>query len=171
MGTERQRLQAFPRPLDRLHQRHPDLDLPVSGTVTANIGTGSVAAGTNAIGDMGVQYRANATGAGTLSNVLCPATPAGQIIKGSAGRLLGFRVLNTNAALRWLKVFNNTSITPGTTAAVTEIALPQNQTVFFQQEGGAGFATGIVIMVTSAAGLTNNSTVTLGDVTGFTVHA
>ncbi len=144
---------------------------PVSGTVTANIGTGSVAAGTNAIGDMGIQYRANATGAGTISNVLCPATPAGQVIKGSAGRLICFRVLNTNAAMRWLKVFNNTSITPGTTAAIAEIALPQNQSIYFALDGGAGFATGIVIMITSAAGLTNNSTVTLGDVTGLTIHA
>ncbi len=144
---------------------------PVSGTVTANIGTGSVAAGTNAIGDMGIQYRANATGAGTLSNVLCPATPVGQVIKGSAGRLICFRVLNTNAAMRWLKIFNNTSITPGTTAAIAEIALPQNQSVYFALDGGAGFATGIVIMITSAAGLTNNSSVTLGDVTGITVHA
>ncbi|MGK3947030.1 hypothetical protein ABK046_52760, partial [Streptomyces caeruleatus] len=61
---------------------------PVSGTITANIGTGSIAAGTNAIGDVGVQYRANATGAASVANVLSPATPAVQTIKASAGRLL-----------------------------------------------------------------------------------
>lgn len=144
---------------------------PVSGTVTANIGTGSIAAGTNAIGDVGIQYRANATGAGTVTNAACPATPAGQSIKGSAGRLLAFRLVNTNAATRWLKIFNATAVTPGTTSALTEVALPQNQPVVFSLEGGMAMGTGIMIMITAGQGLTNNAAVTLGDVTGFTVHA
>lgn len=144
---------------------------PISGTVTANIGTGSLAAGTNAIGDFGIQYRTSTTGAGTVTNANCPATPAGQSIKGSAGRLLAFRLVNTNAATRWLKIFNATAVTPGTTSALTEIALPTNQVVSFNMEGGAAFSTGIMIMITGGQGLTNNTAVTLADVTGFTVHA
>jgi hypothetical protein len=35
----------------------------------------------------------------------------------------------------------------------------------------AGFSTGITIMVTGGQGLTNNTAVTAGDVTGFTLHA
>ena len=144
---------------------------PISGTVTSNIGTGSLAAGTNAIGDVGGQYRANATGAGTITNVNCPATPVGQTIKGSAGRLIAFCLVNTNATTRWLKLFNATAVTPGTTSALTEIALPQNQRVNIHIGNGGAFATGIMVMITGAQGLTNNATVTLGDVTGFTVHA
>lgn len=144
---------------------------PVSGTVTANIGTGSLAAGTNAIGDVGGQYRANATGAGTITNVNCPATPVGQTIKGSAGRLIAFCLVNTNATTRWLKLFNATAVTPGTTSALTEIALPQNQRVNIHIANGGAFATGVMVMITGSQGLTNNATVTLGDVTGFTVHA
>lgn len=144
---------------------------PVSGTVTANIGTGSLAAGTNAIGDVGIQYRANATGAGTVTNINCPATPIGQTIKGSAGRLIALCMTNTNAQPRWLKIFNATAVTPGTTSALTEIALPTNQPVRIEIAGGMGFATGIMIMITAAQGLTNNGAVTLADVTGFTVHA
>lgn len=144
---------------------------PVSGTVTANIGTGSIAAGTNAIGDVGIQYRATTTGAGTLTNILSPATPAGQTIKGSAGRLLGIAVSNTNAAIRYLKIFNATAVTPGTTAAVTEIAIPPSQTITVNFEGGIAFGTGIMIMVTAAQGLTNNGAITGNEVNGFTVHA
>lgn len=140
---------------------------PVSGTVTANIGTGALAAGTNAIGDVGVQYRASTTGAASIANVLSPATPAGQTVKGSAGRLLGLAVSNTNAAVRYLKIFNATAVTPGTTSALTEIAIPPNQTITINFEGGIGFATGIMIMVTAAQGLTNNGAVTGNEVNGF----
>jgi len=144
---------------------------PVSGTVTANIGTGAIAAGTNAIGDMGIQYRANATGAATVTNVLSPATPTGQSIKASAGRLLGFSLVNVNAATRWLKVFNATTVTPGTTSALFEIALPPNQQVFVSLEGGMAFSTGIMAMITGGQGLTNNTAITANEITGFTVHA
>ena len=144
---------------------------PVSGTVTANIGTGSIAAGTNAIGDVGVQYRTSTTGAASIVNVLSPATPAGQSVKGSAGRLLGFAVSNTNAAVRYLKIFNATAVTPGTTSALTEIAIPPNQTITINFEGGIGFATGIMIMVTAAQGLTNNGAITGNEVNGFVAFA
>jgi hypothetical protein len=145
----------------------------VSGTVTANIGTGSVAAGTNAIGDVGTQYRANATGAGSLANILCPATPAAQAVKAGAGRLVALSLTNTNAAARWLKVWNTAagSVTLGTTAAIAEIALPPGQNVYIGLEGGIGFATAITCAITGGAGLTNNTAVTAGDVTGFAVFA
>ncbi len=146
---------------------------PVSGTVTANIGTGSLAAGTNAIGDFGVQYRANATGAASVANVLSPATPAVQTIKAAAGRLLSITLTNTNAAARYLKIWNTASgsITLGTTAALLEIGIPPNQTVQFDMAGGVGFSTAINIAVTAGQGLTNNAAVTLGDVTGIIAFA
>ncbi len=146
---------------------------PVSGTVTANIGTGSLAAGTNAIGDMGVQYRTTATGAASVANVLSPATPAVQTVKAAAGRLVGFTLTNTNAAARYVKVWNTASgsITLGTTAALFEIGIPPNQSVTNEFPGGIGFATAINIAVTGGQGLTNNTAVTLGDVTGIIAFA
>jgi hypothetical protein len=145
----------------------------VSGTVTANIGTGSVAAGTNAIGDVGIQVRANATGAASVINYACPATPAGGSIKGSAGRLLAISLCNTSAGVRWLKVFNATSVTMGTTSAVMDRPIPVNGTLEFSCAAGIGFATGIMFAVTSARGVTDNTTtgVALGDVAGFAVYA
>lgn len=141
---------------------------PAAQSVTASLNASS-----NAVGDVGVQYRATTAGAATLTNINCPATPAAQQIKGAAGRLVGMVVSNTATSARWVKIFNAlaASVTPGTTSALTEFAIAPNQTVEFNMEGGAGFATGITIMITGGQGLTNNTAITLGDVTGFTLHA
>ena len=145
--------------------------LAVSGTVTANIGTGSIAAGTNAIGDVGIQYRASATGAGTATNLNSPATPAVQTIKGSAGRLIGFYISNSNASSRFLKVFNIVTPTLGSSSAVLDIEIPPNRNPqFVSFEGGIGFATAITVAITGARGVTDNTAITLNDCTGFTVH-
>jgi hypothetical protein len=143
----------------------------VSGTLTANIGTGSIGAGTNAIGDFGVQYRANATGAASPTNLNSPATPAVQTIKGSAGRLLGLVLTNTGAATRFVKVFNATAPTLGTTPAILDIAIPPNQCLKVHLEGGIGFATAITCAITGARGVTDNTAITAGDVTGFALAA
>jgi len=143
--------------------------LPISGTVSFT--QPALVAGTAAIGDVGIQYRASATGAGTPTIINSPATPAVQTIKGTAGRLLGVVLNNTNATARFFKVFNATAPTLGTTAAILDIPLPQNQPVVITFEGGIGFATAITCAVTGGRGATNNSVITLDDVTGFTLHA
>lgn len=149
--------------------------LPVAqvGTATVTFTQPALVAATALIGDVGQQYRANASGAATLTNVLCPATPAAQQLKSGAGRLLSIVVTNNNAAARWLKIFNlaSASVTPGTTSATSEIGIAPNTTLTWSLEGGAAFSTGITIMVTGAQGLTNNTAVTAGDVTGMTFHA
>lgn len=132
----------------------------------------SLAPDTDLIGDVGQQYRANATGAGTLVNLNCPATPAVQTIKGSAGRLIGIYLVNTNATIRWLKVFNATAPTLASTAAALRIPLPQNQPVFISFEGGMAFDTAITCAITSSGALNlATGAVTLDDVTGFAVFA
>ncbi len=140
----------------------------VIGAVSANLN-----AGTNAIGDVGVQYRANATGAGTFINVASPATPAGALIKSGAGRLLAVNLCNTSAGVRWVKFFNATSVTPGTTSANFERPIAAGGSLELSFDGGLGFSTGMMIMVTAARGLTDNTAtgLALGDVSGFTVHA
>lgn len=143
-----------------------------SGTVTANIGTGSLAAGTNAIGDVGVAYRATTANAGTVTNLNCPATPAVQTIKGSAGRLIGLYLVNTNATIRYLKIYNIVSPTLASSTATLRIPLPQNQPVYVAFEGGMAFGTAITCAITSTASMTDSTgAVTLDEVTGFSVHA
>jgi hypothetical protein len=133
----------------------------------------SLIASTNLVGDVGIQFRANATGAGTVTNVASPATPAGALIKSGAGRLLAINLCNTSAGVRWVKFFNATAVTPGTTAAQFERPIAIGGSLELSLDGGLGFSTGIMIMVTAARGLTDNTAtgLALGDVSGFTVHA
>lgn len=146
---------------------------PVSGTVTANIGTGALAAGTNAIGDVGVQYRANATGAASFVSVMSPATPAAATVKATAGRLLSYHLQNSGAALRSVKVFNAAAPTLGTTAAAFEIDIPAGGSISLSLEGGLALTTAITYSVTSAKGLTDNTATGLAanDVSGFIAFA
>lgn len=145
----------------------------VAGTVTANQGTmAALPAGTNAIGDVGIQYRASSTGAGTITPLNCPATPAAQSIKGSPGRLLGLYLVNTNVTIRYIKFFNSASPLLASATAAMRIPLPQNQPVFINFEGGMLFGGAISCAITSSASITDSTgTVTLDDVTGFCVHA
>lgn len=151
----------------------PVVQTAAGPTQTVTFTQPALVAGTALIGDVGVQYRASATGAGTITNINCPATPAAQSIKGTAGRLVGLHLHNNAASARWVKLWNTASgsVTLGTTAAITEIGIAPGGRIELECEGGIGFATAITIAVTGGQGLTNNTAVTLGDVTGFSVHA
>lgn len=154
--------------------------LPVSGAffqatqpVSMATNTPILAAGTNLAADVGQQYRANALGAAPFANINCPATPVAQSIKASAGRLVSIVATNTGTAARYIKIWSaaSGSVTVGTTAAVLEIAIPPNETVSFSVEGGVAFTNAITMAVTGGQGLTNNTAVTAGDVTGMVVFA
>lgn len=144
----------------------PILTQLISGTVTAG-------ASTNLVGDVGVQYRTNNTGAASSINYASPATPVGSSVKAAAGRLLGYQLSNLSGGTRWLKFFNATSVTMGTTAAAFEIPIPAGATIALQLPGGVSFGTGIMIAVTSARGLTDNTSTGLAtaDIAGALFYA
>ncbi len=123
------------------------------------IGTVSVAASSNLVGDTAFQYRANATGAATAFSLLSPATPAAASVKGTAGRLIGWSLVNTAAALRSVKFWNTASgsVTLGTTAAVWEVDIPAGGRSEINLPGGIAFSTAITVAVTGDKGLTNNT--------------
>jgi hypothetical protein len=149
------------------------LPVGVVGTATVSFTQPALVAGTAAIGDVGVQYRANATGAASAAPVTSPAAPAGQSIKGAAGRLAGYDLHNAAITRRYVKFFNATSVTMGTTSALFEVCLEPSQARTVNFPGGLGFSSGIQIAVTSARGLTDNTAAGLaaGDVTGFIASA
>jgi hypothetical protein len=132
-----------------------------------------LAAGSNAIGDVGIQYRANATGAATPASLLSPAAPAAQSIKATAGRVVGILLSNSAAALRSVKFFNVAAPTLGTTAAIYEVDIPPGGIVQFDLNGGIAHSTAIVCSVTSAKGLTDNTAAGLAanDVSGVILFA
>lgn len=139
-----------------------------SGATGQTVTVSTITAGANLIGDVGVQYRASATGSAGAFSILSPATPAGASIKSGAGRLVGCFLTNTAASLRSVKFFNATSVTMGTTAAAFELDLPAGAYGQFDLPGGIGFATGQMWAVTAAKGLTDNTATGLAanDVSG-----
>ena len=156
--------------------------LPVSGTfwqatqpVSIATNTPTLAAGSALAGDVGVQYRGSATGAGTPVNLNCPATPAAQAVKASAGRFLKGVVINTAASLRYLKVYNSAagSVVLGTTAAVLDIPLAANgaPTRIDFGEAGVGFSAAMSVAITGGRGTTDNTAVTLNDAAGVITYA
>lgn len=139
-----------------------------STAASLNATIATLPAGTNLIGSVGVQYPANATGAASFVSVISPATPAAATIKATAGRVVGWQLQNSAAALRSVKVFGVASPTLGTTAALFEIDIPAGGTVFMNFPGGLAFGTAATYSVTSAKGLTDNTAtgLVLGDVSG-----
>ena len=135
--------------------------------------TPTLAAGTNLAADVGIQVRANATGAATVLPCQSPATPAIGTIKASAGRLLAYELVNTAAALRYVKLFNATAPTLGTTAALIEVAIPAGARVGLEIPAGLAFSTAIVHTVTSGKGLSDNTSTGLAaaDVVGWFAFA
>lgn len=131
-------------------------------------------AGAGAIGDVGLLYRANATGGGSVLAVMSPSTPPAPLaVKAAAGRLLGLVLQNSSAGVRSVKFWNAlvAGVTIGTNAALFEIDIPAGQVFTFNFEGGIGFATGITYAVTGAKGLLDNTAVGANEVTGVLVFA
>jgi hypothetical protein len=161
------RQQGFSSPLPVVFPATPAVTVS-SGTVALSANTPTLAAGTNLAADVGVQYRASATGAASFVSVLSPATPSSATIKGSAGRLLSWQLQNSSTGLRSVKIFNATAPTLGTTSAAFEIDIPAGGKDVVQLTGGIAFATAITYSVTAAKGLTDNTATGLAanDVSG-----
>jgi len=138
-------------------------------------GSPVLGAGTSAIGDVGIQYRATNTGAATSLAVQSPATPAATTIKATAGRLIGYYLQNSSTGIRSVKVFNVVagSVVLGTTSAAFAIDLPANGIAQLHFEGGIAFSTAMTYSVSSAKGLTDNTATGLAanDVSGFFAFA
>ena len=150
---------------------------PVSGTVTANAGTGTMAvsmatntptlaAGTNLAADVGVQYRANATGAASRSHIVSAATTNPTVVKASAGRLLGCCLSNTNAAWRYVKFHNQTTSPTAGTGVVQTIGVPPNNRAQWNLPGGVAFSTGIAMTIVTGSADADATAVGVGDIVG-----
>jgi hypothetical protein len=118
----------------------------VSGTVTANQGT-LVAGGT-----------ANAI-------INSAASTNGTVVKGSAGTVYGITASNINAAVRYLKLYNSTTVTVGTTTPAIVIPIPAGGIVNLNLGAiGQRFATGICIGMTTGAADNDTGAVAAGEI-------
>ena len=135
---------------------------PVSGTLTVN----ALPAGTAAIGDVGTQYRANATGAASGTHIVSAATTNATIVKNAAGRVVGWSLANTNAAFRYVKLHNQTTLPTAGTGVVRTIALPPNSVSNIHLDGGIAFTTGIGLTTVTGSADADNVAVGVGDIVG-----
>lgn len=134
--------------------------LVVSGTV-ANSSSSSL------IGDVGRQYRANATGAASMAKLIAANTTNPTVVKASAGRLLGWELANTTASWVYVKLHNiATAPTAGSTAVAEVIAIPPNGVNNFTLEGGMGFATGIAFTTVTGSADADATAVAAGAIVG-----
>ncbi len=145
---------------------YPVAAQPVSGTVSIS-GAPTIGAGTAAIGDVGGQYRANATGAASISHIVSAATTNAANIKASAGRLIGWNFANTTASWQYVKLHNSASApTAGAGVAMTIGIPPNGLSVSPASFGGVGFSAGIGRTIVTGAADADTTATTLSAVVG-----
>ena len=91
------------------------------------------------------------------------ASTNGAVVKASAGNVYSITATNTNAAVRYLRFYNATAVTVGTTATYACIALPGNGGAIVDLANSWAFSTGICISLTTGAADTNTAAVALDD--------
>ncbi len=126
---------------------------------------GALAAGTNLVGDVSLQVRANATGAMSGHHIVSAATTNVAQIKATAGRVFGWCLSNTTASWRYVKLHNVASATAGAAVAQT-IGIPPNDKAVCSFPHGIGFATAISRSIVTGAADADATATGAGDVVG-----
>ena len=137
------------------------------GMNIVNIG-GTASAGTAGFIAIGSSATSNGQ---TLGTLVTPLTVATTTIKASAGKLYHLTVGNAQATPVYLKIYNQTAVTLGTTAATLNYLIPGGTTggTFNLDINDVGlyFSTGIIIAVTGGQALTDSTALTTAAVVNY----
>lgn len=145
---KRERVEALARPSGDVAGAFP---VVVQGTPTVSFTQPALVAGTALIGDLGVQYRATASGA-SATHLVAAATTNATLVKNAAGKVLGWFFANTTASWVYVKLHNSATAPTAGTGVARTIGIPPNGVASWFSEGGITFATGIgLTTVTGAA--------------------
>lgn len=134
--------------------------VPVSGSVTVDLGanndvtvTGdvdilSIAAGTNAIGNVGIVPR---TSGGLSMFRSIDIDESEEDVKTSAGQVFGYYIFNAAATTHYVKFYNATAanVTVGTTTPVLTLPVPAGAAANLMSETGIAFSTAISVAATT----------------------
>ncbi|MFN7318922.1 MAG: hypothetical protein ACK5S6_05390 [bacterium] len=137
-----------------------------SGIITTVSTLSAISAGANLIGDVGQQYRANATGAASGTHIVSGASTNATVVKASAGRLLGFVLTNNAASKVYVKFHNQTTTPTAGTGVVRSFGIPAGGTLAFSLEGGIAFSTGIALTTVTGAADSDATAVAANDIVG-----
>lgn len=111
----------------------------------------ALATGANVIGQVGLEPRTS--GGTSIHRTISAGSTNATNVKATAGQLYGLLISNTNAAVRYLKLYNLSGApTVGTSTPVITIALPGNAsgaTGMIEFTNGIAFSTGIAFALTT----------------------
>ncbi len=138
--------------------------IPVSGTVTANAGTGTLAVSLAA--NQTTVQNPQTSGGLSIYRVLWPGNATGVTIKTSAGQLYGGYIFNVATTVRFVKLYNKaTAPSVGTDTPAMTLCLPAGGGATFNWDKGVAFGTGIGIGVTTLVGDSDTTAPSANDVT------
>lgn len=103
----------------------------------------------------------------TPSFLLSAANTNGTVIKAGAGAIGFIYAANLNAAVRYLKLYNSTSVTVGTTTQLAALPIPASATgagFILPIPGGLAFTTGICIGLTTGSASSDTGAVAAGEI-------
>ena len=148
------------------------LPVQVMGGSSTAVLSGALAAGTNLIGDVGIQYRANATGAASIKHVVSAASTNATNAKASAGRVVGWSFVNTTASFQYVKLHNTAGTPTAGASVVMTIAIPPSGVNNMPVGAGSiGFATGIAYTIVTGSADADATATTAGAVVGDLLYA
>lgn len=111
----------------------------------------SLVTGSSMVADVGLQVRTSTTGAPSRRHLVSAATTNATNVKASAGKITGYRISNTTAAWKYLKLHNSASAPTAGTGVVETIGCPPNSTTQGEFLYGIAFSTGIGFTTTNLA--------------------
>lgn len=139
-----------------------------SSTVPTAVTTGQpVAPWANLTGSRASFLTANDVGGCTPGKLVSAATTNATVVKASAGQVYTFTASNTNAAVRYLKLYNKaTAPTVGTDTPVQTIALPPSGALPPQLGSpvGLSFSAGISFALTTGAADSDTNAVAASEI-------
>ena len=137
------------------------------GMSLVNIGAAAVSATTGQLGVNIVAGVATSNGQ-TLGTLVTPLTVAATVVKVAAGRLYAMSVGNAQASIVYLKLYNATTVTLGTTSPIQNIMIPASSTVTLPINNyGLFFSTGICFAVTGGQALLDSTALTTASVVNY----
>ncbi|MCA2970722.1 MAG: hypothetical protein IOC86_04440 [Aestuariivirga sp.] len=142
------------------------MPVTLQGTSTVTFTQPALVASTALIGDVGVQYRATASGS-SATHLVSAATTNPTLVKAAAGKVLGWSFSNTTAAWVYVKLHNQATAPTAGTGVVRTIGIPPNGVNTFYSEGGAfTFTTGIGLTTVTGAADADATAVGLNAIVG-----
>lgn len=117
--------------------------------------------------EVSANYDSRAAGGAQVAKVLTAASTNATAVKASSGRLIGWSLANTTAAVKVVHV-HNLAVAPtvGTSVPMFSIVLPPNAHKEAQFDAGLAMSTGISYSITGAIADLDTTVTAVGDVIG-----